>query len=191
MEISSTFWLPDITDCWRQQETTHTKYPNLFNVGLDIICIIPHGVRAEPSFSLEQDGIGWRQSKPTGNTLRKQVVVMQNTRANDGLLAGDDPVLDSTSTGDDLEMKREAEQRMFHQMAKVYDVLEMWHGSQILCTTQMESHSPYELMTAIGYVKEIVKAFWSNFQHDGAAAFKLSERSPVPPALAAKIFPAG
>jgi len=25
MEISSTFWLPDITDSWRQQEETHSK----------------------------------------------------------------------------------------------------------------------------------------------------------------------
>jgi len=25
MEISSTFWLPDITDWWRQQEETHSK----------------------------------------------------------------------------------------------------------------------------------------------------------------------
>jgi len=24
MEISSTFWLPDITDWWRQQEETHS-----------------------------------------------------------------------------------------------------------------------------------------------------------------------
>jgi len=49
-------------------------------------------------------------------------------------------------------------------------------------------------MTAVGYIsdtEEIVKASWSNFQHDGAAAFKLSETSPVPPALSAKDLPGG
>jgi hypothetical protein len=49
-------------------------------------------------------------------------------------------------------------------------------------------------MTAIGYIsdtEEIVKAFRPPLQHDGAAAFKLSERSPVPPALSAKDLPGG
>jgi len=39
--------------------------------------------------------------------------------------------------------------------------------------------------------EESVKASWSLFQHDGAAAFKLSERSPLPPALSAKDLPGG
>jgi len=34
--------------------------------------------------------------------------------------------------------------------------------------------------------EEIVKTTWQLFQHDGAAAFKLSERSPFPPALCSK-----
>jgi len=49
-------------------------------------------------------------------------------------------------------------------------------------------------MTAVGYIldtEDIVKASWSLFQHDGAAAFKLSERSPLPPALSAKDLPGG
>jgi len=49
-------------------------------------------------------------------------------------------------------------------------------------------------MTAIGFISdmdEIVKAYWSNFQHDGAAVFKLSERSHLPPALSAQNFPGG
>jgi len=44
-------------------------------------------------------------------------------------------------------------------------------------------------MTAVAYISDvgvIVKASWSLFQHHGAAAFKLSERSPVPPALSTK-----
>ena len=47
-------------------------------------------------------------------------------------------------------------------------------------------------MTAIGSIsdtEDTVKASWSLFQHDGAAAFKLSERSPLPPALSAKDLP--
>jgi hypothetical protein len=49
-------------------------------------------------------------------------------------------------------------------------------------------------MTAVGYIsdiEQIVKVSWSHFQHDGAAAFTLSERSPFPPALSAKDLPEG
>jgi len=44
-------------------------------------------------------------------------------------------------------------------------------------------------MTAVGYIsdtEEIVKASLSNIQHDGAATFKVSEWSPVPPAVSPK-----
>jgi len=44
MAISSTFRLPDITDWWRQQEETHSKYADLSNVARDVFSIIPHGV---------------------------------------------------------------------------------------------------------------------------------------------------
>jgi hypothetical protein len=43
-------------------------------------------------------------------------------------------------------------------------------------------------MTTVGYIsdtEEVVKASWSLFRHDGASAFKLAERSPLPPALSA------
>ena len=49
-------------------------------------------------------------------------------------------------------------------------------------------------MTAVGYIsdtEESIQASWSLFQHDGAAAFNLSERSPLPPALSAKDLPGG
>jgi len=49
-------------------------------------------------------------------------------------------------------------------------------------------------MTAVGYnfdTEEIAKASLSLIQHDGMAAFKLSERSPLPPALSAKDLPGG
>jgi len=74
MEISRTFWLLDITNWWRQQEETHSKYPDLSNVAHDIFSIIPHGVGVEVSYSLGRDVIGWRQSKTTGETLCEKVV---------------------------------------------------------------------------------------------------------------------
>jgi len=106
MEFCSTFWIPDITDWWRQQEETHSKYADLSNVAHNIFSIIPHGDGVEASFSLRRDVIGWRQSKTTGETLREKVVVRQFTRANNGILAGTDPELDNTNTENDSEMKK-------------------------------------------------------------------------------------
>jgi len=120
------------------------------------------------------------------------VVVSQFTRANSGLLAGDDPVLDPNSTDNNMELKREAEEKKLHRMAKVHDFLEMWQGSQTLQATQKESRAQNKQMTAVGYIsdtEEILKASWSQFHHDGAAGFKLSGKSPVPPALSAKDLP--
>jgi len=91
-------------------------------------------------------------------------------------------------------MKKEVEERKLHRMAKVHEFLEMRQGSQTLGTTQNESRAQNKQMTALGYIsdtEEIVKASWSLFQHEGAAEFKLSERSPVPPALSAKNLPGG
>jgi hypothetical protein len=70
----------------------------------------------------------------------------------------------------------------------------MWQGSQTLQATQKEARAQNKQMTAIGYIsdtEEIVKASWSNFHHDGVAAFKLLEKSPVPPAVSAKDLPGG
>jgi len=74
-------------------------------------------------------------------------------------------------------------------MAKVHDFLDMWQGSQNLRATQKESGARNKQMTTVRYIsdtEEILKASWSLFQHDGAAAFKLTERSPLPPALSAE-----
>jgi hypothetical protein len=194
MEISSTFWIPDIIDWGRQQEEKHSKYPDLSNVAHDIFSIIPHGVGVEARFSRGRDVIGWRQSKTTGVILRKTVVVRQFARANNGILAGTDTELDTMNTEHDSEMNKEAEERNLHRMAKVHDCLEMWQGSQNLRVTQKKSRAQNKQITAVGYIsdtQEIVKASWSLFQRDGAAAFKLSERSPLPPALCAKDLPGG
>jgi hypothetical protein len=77
MEFSSTFWIPDITDWWCQQEEPHSIYADLSNMARDIFCIIPYGVGVDASFSHGQDVISWRQSKTTGETLREKVVVRQ------------------------------------------------------------------------------------------------------------------
>ena len=104
----------------------------------DIFSIIPHGVGVEASFSFGRDVSGWRQSKTTRETLREKVVVRQFARANTGILAGTDPELDTPHTENDSEMKKEAEERKLHRMAKVHDFLEMWQGSQNLRATQKE-----------------------------------------------------
>jgi len=163
-------------------------------VARDIFSIIPHGVGVEASCSLGRDVIGWRQSRTTGETIREKVVVRQFAQANNGILAGTDPELHTTNTENDSEIKKEAEEMMLHRMAKVHDFLEMWQGIENLRATQKESRAQNKQMTAVGYIsdtEEILKASWSLFQHDGAAAFKLSERSPLPPALSAKDLPGG
>jgi len=81
-----------------------------------------------------------------------------------------------------------------HRMANVHNFLEMWQCSQNLHATQKESRAHNMQMTVIGYIldtEEIVRASWSLFQHDGVPAIKLSERSPLPPALSAKNLPGG
>jgi len=194
MEISSTFWLPDITDWWWLQGEMHSKYANLSNVRNNIFFIIPYGLGVEASVSLEPDGIRWRQSKTTGETVCEKVVVRQFTRANNRLLIVDDPVLDPTSTHNDMGRKREAEQKKLHQMAKVHYFVGMWHGSQNLRATLNESCAQNKQMTAVRYfsdTEEIVKASWSNFQNDSMVAFILLEQSPVPPAVSAMDLPGG
>jgi len=117
-------------------------------VARNIFSIIPHAAGVEASFSLGLYVISWRQSKITGWTLRKKVDVRQFARANTGILAGTDPELDTRNTENDSEMKKEAEERKLHRMAKVHYFLEMWQGSQNLRATQKESHARNKQMTA-------------------------------------------
>jgi len=139
MEISSTLWLPDIADWWHREGETHLKYADLSNVGCDIFSIIPHSVGVEARVSLGRDVVGWRQWKPTGKTLHDKGVLRQFAWDINGLLAGDDPALDTTNTETYMEMKREAEQRKLHQMAKVHNFLEIRQGRQNLQAKQKES----------------------------------------------------
>jgi len=163
-------------------------------VARDIFSIIPHGVGKKASFFVGRDVIGWRHLKTTGETRREKVIVRQFARAHNGILAGSDLELDTMNTENDTEMMKEAEKRKLHRMAKVHNVLEMWQGSQNLRATQKESRAENKEMTAVGYIsdtEEIVKASWSLSQHDGAAAFRFSEISPLPPHLSAKDLPGG
>jgi len=118
-----------------------SKYANPTNVARDIFSIIPHGVGVKASCCLGRDVIGWRQSKPTGETLRKNIDVRQCFCANNRNLAGDNPVSDTTNTENDSEMPKAAEERKLHWMANVHDFLEMWQGSQNLPATQNESRA--------------------------------------------------
>jgi len=111
MVISITFWLPDITDWWRQQEEINSMYADLSNVAPKIFSIISYCLGVEASFSLGRDAIGWRQSKTSSETLSEKVVVRQITQDSNRLLAGDNPVLDPTSTANDMVMKRKAAQK--------------------------------------------------------------------------------
>jgi hypothetical protein len=91
-------------------------------------------------------------------------------------------------------MEKEAEDRRLHRTANVHYFLKMWQGSQNPHAKQKESRTQHKQITAVGYIsdtKEIIQASWSLFEHDVAAAFKLSERSPLPPPLSAKDLPGG
>jgi hypothetical protein len=74
-------------------------------VARDIFPIIPHGVRVEAGCSLGRDIIEWRQLKTTGETHCEKVVVRQYEHDNNGILAGDDPVWDTTEGENDIELK--------------------------------------------------------------------------------------
>jgi len=166
MEICCAFWILHITDWWHEQEETHSKYANLSNVARDIFSIIPHGVGVESCFSLGRDVISWRQSKTTAETLGKKVIVRQFTWANTGILAADDPAFYMTNTENKSENNKEVEERELYRIAKVYDCLEMWQGSQNLPATQKESRAQNKQMKAVRYIldmEEIVKVSWSLF----------------------------
>jgi len=66
---------------------------------------------------------------------------MQYARGNTGNLAADDAKLNTTTTENNSEMKKEAEEKTLHRMAVVYDFSEMWQGSQNLCATPMEARA--------------------------------------------------
>ena len=74
MEISSIFWIPDITDWWRQPEETHSKYTDHVDLLRDIFSIIPHGVGVEASFPLGKLLLAGGSQKPQARQFVKMVL---------------------------------------------------------------------------------------------------------------------
>jgi len=170
----------------------HILFADVSSDACNTFPIIPHGVGVEACFAVGRDVVGWRQSKTTGETLCEKVVVHKYVWANIWILRGDYPVSDIPNTENDSELKKQAEAKKLRSMGKVHNFLEMWQGRQNLRATQKVSRAHNRQLTAIEYMsdtEDIVKASWSLFQHDRAAAFKLSKRSPLPPALSAKDLP--
>jgi len=97
-------------------------YANLSNVAHDFSSVPPHGVGVEASVSLGRDVIGWRQSTTTGEPQREKVFVRQFAQANNRILVGAHPDVDTLNTENDSVMKKEAEERKLHSMAKVHDI---------------------------------------------------------------------
>jgi len=135
MEISCTYWIPDLANWWRQQEEMHLKYADLPNVARDIFSFTPHGVGAQASFGLGWDVVPWTQLKTTGETLYENVVGRQFARVNNRILASTNPELDTIVTKNYSETKKEVEGRKLDRMATVNGFLEMWQGSQNLRAT--------------------------------------------------------
>jgi hypothetical protein len=148
------------------------------NVACNILSIIPHCGAVELSNSVVQEVIGWKQSKSTGETLCKTAIVRQFARANTGIMAGNDTALHTTDIENDVERKKDADERSMHRMAMVHDFLEMRQGNQNLHAILKESHVQNKQMTAItniSHKEKMFKVSWSLFQHDGMAAFELSD----------------
>jgi hypothetical protein len=107
-------------------------------------------------------------SNATCKTLGKNSIERQYAQANNRILARNNPVLDTTEAENNIALKRKAEERIFHTIAKGYDLLGMWQGSQNLRATQKASRPQPKQMTAVGYLlntEEIVDASWTNFHN--------------------------
>jgi hypothetical protein len=119
MEVSSSFWILDITDWCHQDEETHGMYNNLSNVVHEIFLIIPYGVGVQARFSLGQDDIGRRESTPTAETVLEKAHQSPFDRVQIGMLAASDLTFVTTNPENDSEMKPQVEERILHRMAKV------------------------------------------------------------------------
>jgi len=161
MEFRGTLGIPNMTDWWRQQEQTQSKYTNLSNIECNIFSTIPHHVGVEAGFSLGRNVIGYMQSNTTVQTFRKEVVLRQFSQANKEILAKTDAELNPMNPENNSEMKKEAEKRKLHRMANVHDFWEMWQGNQDLHATKKESRTQNKQITEVRYIfdtKEIIQS---------------------------------
>lgn len=109
-------------------------------------------------------------------------------------MGGGGLAMDTTEMEYNLELNSEANESNLHRMAKVCNKLKIRQGSQILCATQKGLRLQKKQMTTVGCISDIeetIKLCCLTFEHDGAAAFTLSERPTLPPTLSAMDFPAG
>jgi hypothetical protein len=76
-------------------------------------------------------------------------------------LAGDCALFDTPETRNDFKLKKDAEERKLHRMAKVHNILKQWQRSRTLCTTQKEYRARNKQMTdvqSISDTEQIMKA---------------------------------
>jgi hypothetical protein len=119
---------------------------------------------------------GGRSQKSNGETLHDKVILRVFAKSHDGIFAGADPDLNTTNTENNTEMKNDTEESLFHRIAKVHHILEMWQSSQKICVTQKNSHAQNNNMTAVAYLshmEEVLKESWSLVLHLGVAVFTL------------------
>jgi hypothetical protein len=150
-------------------------------VASEIFCTIPQGVGLDYSFSHWRDAPRWRQSKTNDDTLYGKVIALLCTQANNRKFAGDSTLSDTKEIENHLELMNEVEDKTFHRVANVYDIWEMWQGSQNLRATLKKSSTQNKQMIAVSYVtdtEEIMSPFCSNFQSIGVDEFKVLERLP-------------
>jgi hypothetical protein len=74
MEISSTFWIQDITDWWHQQEDTHSNYVDLSNVARNIFSIVPHAVAVEADLPLAKMLLAVGSQEPQARPIAKMIL---------------------------------------------------------------------------------------------------------------------
>jgi hypothetical protein len=123
-------------------------------------------------------------------TCYEKVVTNRFARSNIRIVGGSELASHQTHSENYFNPWIAVEVTIQHTMAKVHDVLDVCQGSPNLRMTQKVVHAPKKPMPAVGYIsdtQEIINASWSDFLHDGAAALKLKERSPVPQCLCANI----
>jgi hypothetical protein len=91
-------------------------------------------------------------------------------------------------------MMREVEERTFPRITKVVNFWEMRQSKPHQSATKKESPVHNMRMTFRVYIldlEEIFRAFWEHFPHQGAAGYKLSDTTPLPPAFSSKVIPGG
>jgi len=69
--------------------------------------------------------------------------------------------MDTTTTENQSDIQRVADQRKLHTMAEISKLMKMWQQSENIHSTQKESNNQNYQMTAVGYIsvkKEIVTA---------------------------------